>query len=60
MVYHSDPGNCLGRDAFKGEQFYVFRGCTYGCISDGVALAKSDDRFAEFFEFPADAIEYLP
>lgn len=60
FVYYSEPDNHLGRDVFKGEQFYLFRGCTYGAIGHGVALAESDDRFATFFEFPTDAIEYLP
>lgn len=60
FVYDSEENNCLGRDAFTGEEFYLFRGVTYGAIKNGVALAKSDDRFATFFEFPADAIEYLP
>ena len=60
FVYASDPDNHLDRDVFKWEEFYLFRGCTYGCIGNGVALAESDDRFATFFEFPADAIEYVP
>lgn len=60
MVYYSHPNNCLGRDVFKGEEFYLFQGHTYGCVSNaGAALSTTDDRFAEFFEFPSDAIEVI-
>jgi len=53
------PGNYLGRDVHAGEEFYVFRGVTYGCIdtSVGIALSEKGVRIYPFFEFPREAVD---
>jgi hypothetical protein len=63
LVFHSDKNNYADRDVFKGEEFYLFPGCTYDCISTGgVALSVSPPETwweSFFFEFPSDAIEVI-
>ena len=62
-VSADDPHNFLGRDVAKGEVFYTFLSCTYGCVDDIAGIALSEHGPFEYpcFEFPQDAIEeYRP
>ena len=51
------PAECpwLERTVTKGEPVYRFDGCTYGCISDGIAVTYQDGK-TPFFELPNDAL----
>jgi len=52
----SQEENYSGRAIKKGETVYLYRGCTYGCISrDGEAVTFKPD-ITPFFEVPADAL----
>jgi hypothetical protein len=59
FVYHGDAHNCAGRDVYKGEEFYLYEGATFGAVDlmNGVPLSEKPGKFSYFFEFPADAIE---
>lgn len=60
-VPKSEPHNFLGRNAVKGETFFVFKGSTYGCVDTlyGVALSEHGEHQGPFFEFPLDAVELI-
>lgn len=59
FVAKDDPGNFVYRDVQPGEQFYVFRGNTYGCVNgaQGIALSEKGAFQGPFFQFPLDAIQ---
>jgi hypothetical protein len=49
--------NYSGREIKKGEEVFLFYGCTYGCIAPGgIAVSFVEDQ-PPFFEVPEDAIE---
>jgi hypothetical protein len=44
----------------KGDTFYSYLGCTYGCISDsGIAVTENSCGEAPFFELPANAVRAI-
>jgi hypothetical protein len=49
----------LERDLKAGEEFFVYKGCTYRCISkNGIAVTEREDC-PPFFEIPLSAIERI-
>lgn len=49
----------LDRDYTIGEEFFIYRGFTYGCVSlNGIACTE---RLGEepFFELPKAALKYI-
>ena len=52
-------GNYLDRDVAAGEEFFVFKGHTYGCIDHRVGIAVSETGSFEypFAEFPNELLE---
>lgn len=55
------PSECswLERAYKRGEEFYMYDGHTYECISDG-GSALSEDGDTPFFEIPNNAFERIP
>ncbi len=48
----------LHRDLFEGEEFYVYIGPTYGCISkNGIALSEKLD-VTPYFEVPKEFVVF--
>ena len=49
----------LKRELIAGEEFYVYKGPTYGCISrNGIAVSEIWDT-NPYFEVPKEFIVYL-
>lgn len=42
-----------------GDVLYEFRGVTYGCIRDGVAVSRTGPDSGPFYEVPWDAVEEI-
>ena len=48
----------LHRDLKEGEEFYVYKGSTYGCISkNGIALTEKLD-INPYFEVPKEFVVF--
>lgn len=50
------PCGYSSEDMKEGEKVYLFKGHTYGCIGDGVAVSRNDGE-GPFFELPFDALQ---
>lgn len=57
-VSAEDAHNYSGRDVRGGEELFVYRGPTYGCVDtiNGISLSASGPYDTPFFEFPLDAV----
>jgi hypothetical protein len=47
----------LRKNLEKGKVVHEFKGCTYGCISSGIAVSDKPDE-TPFYEIPRDAVEW--
>jgi hypothetical protein len=45
----------LDEDLPIGMKVHIYRGCTYGCVGDGIAVTLEPGKMP-FFEVPCDAI----
>ena len=50
------PCGYSSEDMKIGDKVYLFRGPTYGCIGNGVAVSRNDGD-GPFFELPFDALQ---
>lgn len=49
----------LNRDLIAGEEFFVFNGMTYGCISSTGIAVSEESSTNPYFEIPKKFVQFI-